>query len=92
MRTRVFLYLPDEISKTPYIRGQGPIELSWLHGAAFKKCRQNEWVWQSTSFFEKGFFMISLGDDLLEEGPWHPLIPGASIQVNPKFPTGALTF
>ncbi len=51
-----------------------------------KQERPDEWVFETEEPFSTGSFKILINDQTFELGENHPLYPGASIRVNPKFP------
>jgi hypothetical protein len=85
MHTKVIVHLSSQ-DAPPYIRGEGP-DLSWDRGVPLKQLSEGEWFWESEKPFEAGSFKVVLDDKLYELGENHPLLPGSSTRINPKFPS-----
>lgn len=83
MRTRIIVHSKDPV----YLRGEGTDSLNWEHGIELKQLSEEEWMWETEESFQEGEFKILLYDQTSELGESHPLYPGASIRVNPKFPS-----
>lgn len=83
MRTRVIVHAKDPV----FLRGEGATSLNWERGVPLARHGREEWVWETEEDFTEGEFKILLYDQTAELGEAHPLYPGASIRVNPKFPS-----
>lgn len=83
MRTRIIVHSKDPV----YLRGSGAPSLNWDKGIELTQLAEDEWIWETEEPFTEGEFIILLHDQTSELGDTHPLYPGASIRVNPKFPS-----
>lgn len=88
MKTRVVVQLDSKEGREVYLRGEGLTSLSWEKGVEMKQERSNEWVFETDEPFASGSFKVLINDQTFELGENHPLYPGASIRINPKFPEG----
>ncbi len=70
-----------------YLRGEGVADLSWEKGVELKHEKGDEWVFETDLQFSSAEFKILVNDSTYELGENHPLYPGASVRINPKFPT-----
>ncbi|MCC5832059.1 MAG: hypothetical protein JJU12_03345 [Chlamydiales bacterium] len=85
-KTRVVIQVDPNFPKELYLRGEGLANLSWEKGVELKHVRPDEWVFETDEPFSSGSFKVLINDETYELGENHPLYPGASIRVNPKFP------
>jgi len=85
-KTRVVVQVDANFAKELYLRGEGLSDLSWEKGIEMKHERPDEWVFETNEPFSTGSFKVLINDQTYELGESHPLYPGASIRVNPKFP------
>lgn len=85
-KTRIVVQVDDRFANAIYLRGEGLPELSWKKGVELKHANPNEWVFETDTSFSNAEFKILVNDDIYELGENHPLYPGASVRVNPKFP------
>jgi hypothetical protein len=83
-KTRVIVQMPSK--EPPFLRGEGVSSLNWEKGVPLKSLGHDEWMWETDENFLNGEFKVLIGDKTLELGDNHPLYPGASMRVNPKFP------
>ncbi len=83
MRTRIIVHSKDPV----FLRGEGTPSLNWERGIKLTQANAEEWIWETEEPFTEGEFKILLHDHTTELGSSHPLYPGASIRVNPKFPS-----
>jgi hypothetical protein len=84
--TRIVVQTDGQFPDTVYLRGEGLSELSWEKGVALKHAKPDEWVFETDKPFTSGEFKVLLNDQTYELGDNHPLYPGATIRINPKFP------
>ncbi|MEZ5315018.1 MAG: hypothetical protein R3E91_02235 [Chlamydiales bacterium] len=84
--TRVFIQFGQDVSKELYLRGEGIPDLSWEKGIKIKHISPHEWVFETNTIFSSGLFKVLINDEIYELGENHPIYPGASIRINPKFP------
>ncbi|MCH9619227.1 MAG: hypothetical protein S4CHLAM45_03730 [Chlamydiales bacterium] len=82
MRTRIIVHSQEPV----FIRGEGAPSINWSKGAPLEQNGEGEWIWETDEDFAEGEFKLLLYDQKAEIGENHPLYPGASIRVNPKFP------
>ncbi|MFN0064816.1 MAG: hypothetical protein ACKVOH_01130 [Chlamydiales bacterium] len=82
-KTRVIVHI--EGSGEVYLRGEGTSDLNWEKGVKLKKL-EDDWIWETDEPFSDGQFKVLINDKTYELGTNHPLYPGASIRINPKFP------
>ncbi len=87
-KTRIVVQCDVGFANTVYLRGQGLPHLSWDKGIALKNVKADEWVWETEEPFKAGEFKILINDKTFEVGENHPIQPGISVRVNPKFPKG----
>lgn len=85
-KTRIIVQVDSNFSKDLYLRGEGMAELSWEKGVEMKHERPDEWVFETDEPFSTASFKVLINDQTYELGDNHPLYPGASIRINPKFP------
>jgi hypothetical protein len=85
-RTRIVVQVDAELLSPIYLRGEGVKGLSWEKGVELKHEKPDEWVFETDTPFAGGEFKVLLNDKTYELGDNHPLYPGASIRINPKFP------
>ncbi|MBS0623081.1 MAG: hypothetical protein JSS62_00490 [Verrucomicrobia bacterium] len=83
-KTRIIVHL--NAKEQPYLRGEGVSSLNWEKGVPLKKLTEDEWLWETDEAFQGGSFKILINDQDAELGENHPLYPGSSMRVNPKFP------
>lgn len=83
-KTRVIVHLDS--TNQPYLRGEGVSSLNWEKGVPLQKLSDEEWLWETDEPFQAGSFKILIEDQTIELGDSHPLYPGASMRINPKFP------
>jgi len=48
--------------------------------------KPDEWIFETEELFSAAHFKILINDQTYELGDSHPLHPGVSIRINPKFP------
>lgn len=85
-KTRIVVQCDVGFSNTVYVRGHGAPHLSWDKGVALKNVKADEWVWETEEPFQAGEFKVLINDKTYELGENHPILPGASMRINPKFP------
>ena len=85
-RTRIVIQTEEDFPHVIYLRGEGHPLLSWDRGLELRLENENEWILETEGQFPKGEFKILIDDQIYEMGESHPLYPGISIRVNPKFP------
>ncbi len=85
-KTRVVIQVDSDFPSELYLRGEGLPDLSWEKGVELKHEQPSEWVFETDEPFSTGSFKVLINDQTFELGESHPLYPGASIRVNPKFP------
>jgi hypothetical protein len=85
-KTRIVVQVDTNFSNAIFLRGEGLTELSWEKGVELKHEKPDEWVFETETPFAGGSFKVLLNDKTYELGENHPLYPGASIRINPKFP------
>lgn len=85
-KTRIVVQLNADFPSPIYLRGEGLSELSWEKGIAMQHTKPDEWVFETETPFTTGEFKVLVNDTTYELGENHPLYPGASIRINPKFP------
>ncbi len=85
-KTRVVIQVENDFPSELYLRGEGLSNLSWEKGVELKHEQPDEWVFETDEPFAAGSFKVLINDQTYELGESHPLYPGASIRVNPKFP------
>lgn len=85
-KTRIIVQMDENFPSEIYLRGEGVSNLSWEKGVELKHEKGDEWVFETDEPFNAGAFKVLINDDTFEMGESHPLYPGASIRVNPKFP------
>jgi hypothetical protein len=85
-KTRVVIQVEPSFQSELYLRGEGLADLSWEKGIELKHVQPDEWVFETEELFSAGSFKVLIDDKTYELGENHPLYPGASIRVNPKFP------
>jgi len=83
-KTRIIVHLDSQ--DPVYLRGEGVSSLNWDKGVPLQKLAEDEWLWETEEAFNDGAFKILINDQQVELGDSHPLYPGASMRVNPKFP------
>lgn len=83
-KTRVIVHLYAD--EPLYLRGEGVSSLNWERGVPLQPLADNEWVWETDELFATGSFKIFINDETVELGESHPLYPGSSMRINPKFP------
>ncbi len=86
-KTRIIVQCDVGFPNTVFVRGEGVPDLNWKKGAPLKNIKPDEWVWETDTFFDQGTFKVLINDQTYELGENHPIYPGASIRINPKFPT-----
>lgn len=86
-KTRIIIQAPPEMSSKIFLRGEGLPSLSWNKGIELKHEKGDEWVFETEELFSTGSFKVLLNDAVYELGENHPLYPGASIRINPRFPS-----
>ncbi len=85
-KTRIIVHIEAEgAAPALYLRGEGA-GLNWEKGTQLKPKTDDEWIWESDEPFTSGEFKVLINDKTYELGSSHPLYPGASIRINPKFP------
>ena len=85
-KTRIVVQVASNFPSTLYLRGEGLSELSWDKGVQLKHEKPDEWVFETDDPFSTATFKILVNDKTYELGENHPLYPGASVRINPKFP------
>lgn len=85
-KTRVVVQVDADFPNEIYLRGEGLSNLSWEKGVEMKHEKPDEWVFETDELFSTGSFKVLINDQTYELGENHPLYPGASMRVNPKFP------
>lgn len=85
-KTRVVIQVESKFPESIYLRGEGLSELSWERGVELKREKPDEWIFETEQPFSTGEFKVLINDTTYELGESHPLYPGASIRINPKFP------
>jgi hypothetical protein len=83
-KTRIVVQI--QTNDSIYLRGEGLSGLSWDKGVVLKHTKPDEWVFETDQPFTSGEFKVLVNDATYELGENHPLYPGASIRINPKFP------
>lgn len=86
MKTRIVVQMKDDFPNSLYLRGEGLTGLSWEKGMEMDHLTKDEWVFETDEPFTSGQFKVLVNDTTFEVGDNHPLYPGASIRINPKFP------
>jgi hypothetical protein len=86
-KTRIVVQTTSDLSTRIFLRGEGVSSLSWEKGVELNHTQPDEWVFETDQPFTQGEFKVLLNDQTYELGDNHPLYPGASIRINPKFPT-----
>ncbi len=85
-KTRIVVQTEEDLPSPIFLRGEGVSDLSWEKGVELKHEKSDEWVFETDELFATGSFKVLINDQTYELGESHPLYPGASIRVNPKFP------
>lgn len=85
-KTRIVVQCDVGFANTVFVRGIGVPHLSWEKGVALKNVKADEWVWETEEPFNGGEFKVLINDKTYEVGENHPIRPGTSIRINPKFP------
>lgn len=85
-KTRIIIQVDENFENELFLRGEGVSSLSWEKGVELKHDRPDEWVFETEEPFSAGSFKVLIDDQTFEMGENHPLYPGASMRVNPKFP------
>lgn len=85
-KTRIIVQADLNHPNSIYLRGEGLSGLSWEKGVELKHEKADEWVFETDDFFSNAEFKILVNDKTYELGDNHPLYPGASVRINPKFP------
>ena len=85
-KTRIIVQVDADFPNEIYLRGEGLSELSWDRGVQLKQEKPEEWVFETDALFSAGEFKVLVNDQTYELGDSHPLYPGASVRINPKFP------
>jgi len=85
-KTRIVVQMDSQFPSNLYLRGEGLSELSWDKGVAMQHPKPDEWVFETDNPFTEGEFKVLVNDKTYELGDNHPLYPGATIRINPKFP------
>ncbi len=83
-KTRIIVHIDS--TQPLFLRGEGVSSLSWDKGIELQHVKEDEWVWETDESFSNAQFKILLNDQTMELGDSHPLYPGASMRINPKFP------
>jgi hypothetical protein len=86
MKTRIVVHADLGARDTLFLRGEGLSELSWEKGVQLKNEKPDEWVFETDLPFSNAEFKILVNDKTYELGENHPLYPGASVLINPRFP------
>jgi hypothetical protein len=85
-KTRIVVQVDPNFSSAIYLRGEGISDLSWEKGIEMKHEKPDEWVFETDAPFSAAEFKVLANDKTYEMGESHPLYPGASVRINPKFP------
>lgn len=85
-KTRVVVQVNPNSDQVIYLRGEGVKELSWEKGVELKHAKPDEWVFETEEPFATAQFKVLINDETFELGESHPLSPGSSVRINPKFP------
>ncbi|MCH9625253.1 MAG: hypothetical protein S4CHLAM123_04230 [Chlamydiales bacterium] len=85
-KTRIVIQVEKNKTDPIYLRGEGLAELNWEKGVVLKHEKTDEWVFETDQPFSSAEFKVLINDKTYELGESHPLYPGATIRVNPKFP------
>jgi hypothetical protein len=85
-KTRIVVQVSSNFPNRIFLRGEGIADLSWEKGVELKHTKPDEWVFETDKPFTSGEFKVLVNDKTYELGENHPLYPGASIRINPKFP------
>ncbi len=85
-KTRIVVQVDPNFANTIFLRGEGVSDLSWDKGVQLKHEKPDEWVFETDTPFSTAEFKVLVNDNTYELGESHPLYPGASVRINPKFP------
>ncbi|MFC2049085.1 hypothetical protein ACFLR2_00210 [Chlamydiota bacterium] len=85
-KTRIIVQVDPNFPNEIYLRGEGLSDLSWEKGVQLKHEKPDEWVFETEAPFSTAEFKVLVNDNTYEMGENHPLYPGASVRINPKFP------
>ena len=85
-KTRIVVQVDSNFPSVIYLRGEGFSDLSWEKGIELKQEKPNEWVFETDTPFSTAEFKVLVNDKTYEMGESHPLYPGASVRINPRFP------
>jgi len=85
-KTRIVVQCDVGFANSLYVRGEGIPHLNWEKGTPLKNVKADEWVWETDEPFKAGEFKVLINDQTYEVGENHPIHPGSSIRLNPKFP------
>ena len=86
MAKKTRIIVQAETNVPIYLRGEGLSGLSWEKGVKLKHLSSDEWLFETELSFTSGEFKVLVNDQTFELGDNHPLYPGGSIRINPKFP------
>lgn len=85
-KTRIVVQVDPTFPSTIFLRGEGLSDLSWEKGVQLTHEKPDEWVFETDAPFSTAEFKVLVNDKTYEMGENHPLYPGASVRINPKFP------
>ena len=85
-KTRIVVQVDPNFPNTIYLRGEGCPDFSWEKGIELKHEKPDEWVFETDFPFATAEFKVLVNDKTYEMGESHPLYPGTSVRINPKFP------
>jgi hypothetical protein len=88
-KTRIVVQVDPQFTHSIFLRGEGVDGFSWEKGVAMKHEKPDEWVFETDTTFSNATFKVLVDDITYEIGENHPLYPGVSIRINPKFPRGS---
>jgi hypothetical protein len=85
-KTRIVVQVDSQFTHRIFLRGEGPTGLNWQKGVELIHAKPDEWIFETETPFATGEFKVLVDDKTFELGDNHPLYPGATIRINPKFP------
>lgn len=84
--TKIVIKFNCGFSNNLYIRGEGVQGLSWDKGTLMKCTKEDEWVWETnTPFNKKAQIKVLINDSQYELGENHTIDCGKSFTISPKF-------
>lgn len=86
-KTRIVVhYHTDSPPNSLYLRGEGLANISWEKGIALQRVKVDTWLFETDAEFGSAEFKVLIDDKVFEIGDNHPLLQGASMRINPRFP------